>query len=67
MMDGQWEVVKVMVVFTFGLALGAVGGVLMLAKGAPAYQVYWATGCLCAFSMFIGGLLLWLNGVDSDG
>lgn len=66
-MDGQWEVVKVMVVFTFGLALGAAGGVTMLVKNAPAYQVYWAMGCLCAFGMFIGGLLLWVNRKDSDG
>lgn len=66
-MDRQWEVVKVMAVFTFGLALGAVGGVTMLVKNAPAYQVYWAMGCLCAFGMFISGMILWFNGEHADG
>ena len=66
-MDRQWEAVKVMVVFTFGLALGTVGGVTMLAKHAPAYQVYWATGALCAFGMAISAMLLWFNGQGGEG
>lgn len=67
-MDQQWEIVKVLAVFTLGLALGAVGGVIMLAKHASVHQVYWAMGVLSAFGMFLsGGMLLWFCREGSDG